>query len=123
MFGLIAVMGAAMFYGVIGLAAITRPQTLLKGFGIEAIGPDSRNEIRGVYGGFPLVVAGLLLFALTRPDVSDGILLALAVSSAGMAFGRIVSALIDRQLGRYPAIFLVLEIAVALMIATNIKGF
>ena len=119
---MIAVMGAAMFYGVIGLAAITRPQTLLKGFGIEAIGPESRNEIRGAYGGFPLVVAGLLLFALTRPDVSDGILLALAASSAGMALGRIVSALTDRQLGRYPAIFLVLEMAAAMIIASDIRG-
>ncbi|MBI1255231.1 MAG: DUF4345 domain-containing protein [Hyphomonas sp.] len=119
---MIAVMGAAMFYGVIGLAAITRPQTLLKGFGIEAIGPESRNEIRGAYGGFPFVVAGLLLFALTRPDVSDGILLALAASSAGMALGRIVFALTDRQLGRYPAIFLVLEMAAAMIIASDIRG-
>jgi len=122
MLGLIAVVGAAVFYAVIGLAAIAKPQTLLKGFGLEANAPDSRNEIRGVYGGFPLVVAGLLLFALTRPDVADGILLAIAASSAGMAFGRIVSALIDRKLGQYPAMFLVLEIAVALMIASSIKG-
>ena len=122
MLGLIAVVGAAVFYAVIGLAAIAKPQTLLKGFGLEANALDSRNEIRGVYGGFPLVVAGLLLFALTRPDVADGILLAIAASSAGMAFGRIVSALIDRKLGQYPAMFLVLEIAVALMIASSIKG-
>ncbi len=122
MFGLIAVAGAAIFYGAVGLAAIAKPKTLLKGFGIEAIGPDSRNEIRGVYGGFPLVVAGLLLFALTRPDISDGILLTLAVSSAGMAIGRIVSALTDRQLGRYPAIFLVLEMAAAMIIASDIRG-
>ncbi|MEX1252287.1 MAG: DUF4345 family protein [Hyphomonas sp.] len=71
---MIAVVGAALFYAVIGLAAIAKPQTLLKSFGLEANAPESRNEIRGVYRGFPLVVAGLLLFALTRPDVSDGIL-------------------------------------------------
>ena len=122
MLGLIAVVGAALLCAVIGLAAIAKPQTVLKSFGLEANAPESRNEIRGVYGAFPLVVAGLLLFALTRPDVADGILLAIAASSAGMAFGRIVSALTDRELGRYPAVFLVLEIAVALMIASNIKG-
>lgn len=122
MLGMIGVIGAALFFGVIGLAAIAKPQTLLQGFGIEAKEPESRNEIRGVYGGFPIAVAALLLFSLTRPDLSDGILFALALSSAGMAFGRIVSALIDRNLGKHPATFLILELIVALMISSNFKG-
>ncbi len=122
MLGTIGVIGAALFFGVIGLAALTRPKTLLRGFSIEAIAPESRNEIRAVYGGFPLAVAGLLLFSLTRPDLSNGILLALAICSVGMALGRIVSALTDRKLGLHPAIFTGLELIVALLIASNIKG-
>lgn len=123
MLGVIGVIGAALFFGAIGVMAMWRPRYLLRnGFGIEAIEPESRNEIRAVYGGFPLAVAGLLLFSLTRPELSNGILLALALCSAAMAAGRIVSALIDRKLGRYPAIFLILEIIVALMIASNIEG-
>ena len=119
---MLGVLAAALFYGVIGVAALVRPHNLLAGFGIEAGSTNSRNEIRAVYGGFPLAVAGLLLFSLARPDMSDGILLALAVSSAGMALGRIVSALVDRTLGRYPAIFILLEIVVAALIANAIKG-
>jgi hypothetical protein len=123
MIGMVGVLGAALFYGVIGIAAMIKPQTLLlQGFRIDAHAIESRNEIRGVYGGFPLAVAGLLLFSLTHPDLSDGILLALACASAGMAAGRIVSALIDRSMGRHPAIFTVLELIVAAMIASNIQS-
>lgn len=123
MLGTIGVICAALFFGAIGLTAMIRPQTLLQqGFSIEAIQPESQNEIRAVYGGFPLVVAGLLLFSLTRPNLSDGILFALAFCSAGMAMGRVVSALIDQKIGRQPALFLVLELIVALIIASNIKG-
>jgi len=119
---MVGVLAAALFYGLIGVVALMRPRNLLASFGIEASQADSRNEIRAVYGGFPLAVAGLLLFSLARPSDSDGILFALAVASAGMAMGRIVSVLIDRTLGRYPALFIVLEIVVAALIANAIKG-
>lgn len=122
MLGVIGVLGAAVFFGAIGVSAMIRPRNLLQGFSMEANEPESRNEIRAVYGGFPLAVAALLIFSLTRPDLSDGILIALAASSAGMAMGRIVSVSIDRKLGRDPAIYIVLELIVALMIASNISG-
>jgi Domain of unknown function (DUF4345) len=122
MLGVIGVLGAALFFGAIGVSAMTRPRNLLQGFSIEAIEPESRNEIRAVYGGFPLAVAALLIFSLKRPDLSDGILIALAASSAAMAIGRIISVLVDRKLGRDPAIYIVLELIVSLMIASNIKG-
>ncbi len=122
MLGVIGVLGAALFFGAIGVSAMIRPRNLLQGFSIEAHEPESRNEIRAVYGGFPLAVAALLMFSLMRPDLSNGILIALATSSAGMAIGRMVSVLIDRKLGRDPAIYIVLELIVALMIASNIKG-
>ena len=122
MLGMVGVLGAALFFGAIGVSAMIRPRNLLQGFSIEAHEPESRNEIRAVYGGFPLVAAALLIFSLTRPDLSDGILISLASSSAGMGIGRIVSALVDRKLGRDPAIYIVLELIVALMIASNIKG-
>lgn len=122
MLGIVGVLGAALFFGAIGVSAMIRPRNLLQGFSIEANEPESRNEIRAVYGGFPLAVAALLIFSLTRPDPSDGILIALATSSAGMAIGRIVSVMIDRKIDRDPAIYIVLELIVALMIASNISG-
>lgn len=115
------IIAAALFYALIGLAALLRPERLLEGFGILAESPDSRNEIRAVYGGFPLAVAGLLAFCVTGTPFANGILLALALASAGMAAGRFVSAVIDRQLGRYPAIFTALELIVAGLIAGGIQ--
>ncbi len=67
-----------------------------------------------------MTVAGLLAFCLTGTPLAGGILFALALASAGMAAGRLVSALIDRRLGRYPAIFAVLELIVAGLIAGGI---
>lgn len=114
------VLAATLFYGLIGFAALLRPERLLQGFGIAAQTADSRNEIRAVYGGFPLAVSGLLAFCLTGSPLSDGILVALALASAGMAAGRLVSATVDRRLGRNPAIFTALEIIVAGLIAAGI---
>lgn len=111
---------AALFYGLIGLAALLQPRHLLQGFGIEAEAVDSRNEIRAVYGGLPLAIAGLLTFTLGGSNLADGILVALAAVSGGMAAGRLASAAIDRQMGRNPAIFTILELIVAALIAGGI---
>ncbi len=120
MTGTLGIIASALFYAVIGVNAVLRPRDLLQGFGITAESADSRNEIRAVYGGFPLVVAGLLLFSLGGSELGPGILFALALASAGMAGGRIVSAVIDRRMGRHPAIFTVLELIVAALIANGI---
>jgi Domain of unknown function (DUF4345) len=122
MLGTFGVIAGALFFGAIGVTAMVRPTNLLRDFTIVAPEPESRNEIRGVYGGFPLMVSGLLFFSLTRPDLSDGILLALALCSTGMAAGRIVSAVIDRTMGKHPALWMALELIVAVLIASNIKG-
>lgn len=112
---------ASLFYLTLGTAALMRPETLLSGFGIEVQGKDSRNEIRAVYGGFPLAVAGLLGFSLLHARLADGILLALAIATLGMAVGRMISALIDRGIGRFPTIFMVVELLVATMIAVSMR--
>lgn len=55
-----------------------------------------------MYGGFGLAIAGLLGYAATTPSVRTGVLIAVAAALAGMAFGRIVSALIDGRTSFYP---------------------
>ena len=122
MLGDIGILLSAPFFGLIGVAAMVRPHNLLEGFGIQAMQADSRNEIRAVYGGFPLAVAGLLLFSLTRPDRSDGILIALATCSAAMAAGRVVSAVIDRRMGKAPLVWAALELVVAGLIALKLSA-
>lgn len=110
---------AGLFYLALGLAALARPATLLAGFGLVAEGIDARNEVRAVYGGFPLAVAGLVVWSLSGTPHAVGILLALAVASLGMALGRLVSALVDRRIGRLPAWFIGVEVALALLLAAG----
>ena len=56
---------AGLFYLALGLTALARPANLLAGFGVAAEGVDPRNEVRAVYGGFPLAVAGLVACSLS----------------------------------------------------------
>jgi Domain of unknown function (DUF4345) len=111
---------AGLFYLALGLAALARPATLLAGFGLPAQGIDARNEVRAVYGGFPLAVAGLVGWSLSGAPYAAGMLLALAVASFGMAMGRLVSAAIDRRMGRLPALFTGVELALALLLAAGV---
>ena len=110
---------AALFFSALGIAAMARPHRLLSGFGIDVRGADGANEIRAVYGGFPLGVAGLLLISQFEPDHSSGILLTIAVAAAAMAAGRLASALIDRRIGRLPALFTLFELAIAGLICAG----
>jgi hypothetical protein len=111
---------AGLFYLVLGLAALARPTTLLVGFGLTAEGIDARNEVRAVYGGFPLAVAGLVAWSLSGAPNAAGILLALAMASLGMALGRLMSAAIDQRIGRLPAMFIGVEVALALLLAVGV---
>jgi hypothetical protein len=120
--GTILVCAAALFYFALGLRAFIQPKNLLADFGIFATKDVSRNEIRAVYGGFPIAVSSLLLFSLVSPNYADGILLAVSISSLGMALGRLISAVIDRTLGRIPAIFVCIEIVIAGFIAAKLAG-
>jgi hypothetical protein len=110
---------AGLFYLALGLAAVARPATLLAGFGVAAKGVDARNEVRAVYGGFPLAVAGLVAWSLSGTPNAAGILLALAAASFGMAMGRLMSAVIDRRIGRLPALFICVELALGLLLAAG----
>lgn len=110
---------AGLFYLALGLAAIARPATLLGDFGFPAHGADARNEVRAVYGGFPLAVAGLVAWSLSGATHGQGILIALAAASLGMALGRVVSAVIDRGIGRLPLLFIGIELALAAMLAAG----
>lgn len=120
--GVILLGAAALFYFGLGMRALLRPKDLLAGFDIVATENGSRNEIRAVYGGFPFAASGLLMFSMIPSLYSDGILLAVSVSTLGMAVGRVISAAIDRHLGRFPAIFIGVELVVAACIAVKLTG-
>jgi len=93
----------AVGFAAMGLAALIRPADVLAQFGVSVETADGRNEVRAVYGGFGLAVAGLLaVAALGEPATANGILVAVAFALIGMAAGRLLSALRERPTGLYP---------------------
>lgn len=100
---------ALTFALLMGLGAIAAPVRVTRQFDIFELTAAGRNEVRSVYGGFGLAMAAMFAVAFWRPDLRSGICLTAAAALAGMAGGRVLSALIDRQIGRYPLFYLCLE--------------
>jgi len=91
------VLPATILFGVMGVVALVRPERILALFGTPSLTLAGRNEVRAVYGGFGVVCAGLLLWALARPGERGPVFLSLGVALWGMALGRLVSLAVDRR--------------------------
>ena len=101
---------------VMGLGAVIKPLLVTAQFGILELSAAGRNEVRAVYGGFGILMGVALLVALRHADLRGGVVFASACALAGMAAGRLVSALIDRTIDKGPLLYLVIEVAVALLL-------
>ncbi len=109
----IAVVVGVFFLGM-GVYALAAPASMLRPFGFSIETATARAEVRAVYGGFGLAIAGVLGYAAVTPgQVRTGVLITVAVALAGMAFGRIVSGVIDSRTSFYPNWFYCLVEAVA----------
>lgn len=87
----------AFLFAGMGVMAMVRPARFIQMVDAEATTPGFRNEIRAVYGGFGLAFSALLIWAAfeaNRPWQA-GIYLAVGVALAGMAFGRVMSLLLE----------------------------
>ena len=111
----LAVIGfVAVFFFGMGLYGLTRPAALIRPFGITLPSTEARAEVRAVYGGFGVAIAGILAVAAMGHAMRDGILLAVATALMGMAFGRLVSGAVDTPKAFYPNWFyLVVELVLA----------
>jgi hypothetical protein len=111
----VAVVGViAVFFLGMGVYALAAPAALVRPFGIALGEPASRSEVRAVYGGFGLAIAGVLVYAaVANGDLRKGILIAVGAALAGMAFGRLAAALLGDRTAFYPNWFYCLVEAVA----------
>ena len=108
----IAVIG--VFFAGMGCYALAAPTAIIRPFGIALGGAPARSEVRAVYGGFGLAIAGVLGYAAVADGaVRTGILITVGAALAGMAFGRLVSAVLDERTAFYPNWFYFLVEAVA----------
>jgi hypothetical protein len=104
----------AVFFLGMGVYALAAPAALIRPFGVVLESPVSRSEVRAVYGGFGLAIAAVLAYAAFRAgDVQKGIVITVGAALAGMALGRIVSAVVDHRTPFYPNWFYCIVEAVA----------
>ncbi|HPE46773.1 MAG TPA: DUF4345 family protein [Hyphomonas sp.] len=99
----------AILFAVMGISSIVAPLLTTAQFGINELGRDGRNEVRAIYGGFGMAMAGVLVVATLMPELRAGVSLTVAVALGGMAAGRVLSAALDGSIGRKPAFYLGLE--------------
>lgn len=114
---------AGLQFAVMGIYALLMPTRIPAVFGVAVTTPEGRGEVRAVYGGYGLAVAGMLAFAaFSSSTLRPGILAALALSVLGMAVGRLAGAVVDRPRRFYPIwFFLLLEIFLAATIALDLR--
>jgi hypothetical protein len=94
-----------VFFLGMGIMALASPERITVIFGQPELTPEGRNEVRAVYGGFGVVVAGTLTWAMGAPTYRPGVFLATAAALVGMALGRFVSAAIEPPRRFYPSWF------------------
>jgi hypothetical protein len=103
-----------VFFAGMGVYALAAPAAIIRPFGISLGAAAARSEVRAVYGGFGLAIAGVLGYAaIAGGDLGKGILIAVGAALAGMAFGRLASAVIDDRTAFYPNWFYCLVEALA----------
>lgn len=104
----------AVFFAGMGLYALAAPDALVRPFGTTLGSAASRSEVRAVYGGFGLAIAGVLAYGIVEGGaLRTGVLITVGAALAGMAFGRVVSAVVDQRTSFYPNWFYCLVEAVA----------
>ncbi|WP_280495697.1 DUF4345 family protein [Nocardia asiatica] len=95
-----------VFFLGMGAYALASPVALIRPFGIRLAEPSARYEVRAVYGGFGLAMAAVLaVAALDLGSLRGGIMVAIGAALAGMALGRVVSAVLDERTAFYPTWF------------------
>ncbi len=111
----------AVFFLGMGVFTFAAPAAMLRPFAITLQEAQSRSEVRAVYGGYGLAMAAILTIAAVDPGFHrSGIMITVGAALAGMAFGRLVSALVDKRTPFYPNwfYFLVETLASAALLAT-----
>lgn len=108
-------LAGAIFYSGVGIAALVRPALVPAVFGGSAPTASSRTEVRAVYGGLPLAMAGLVV-AESKSRARHGVgsqTEAIAVLSAAMAVGRVFGSLLEREADGVTRLFIAIEAATA----------
>ncbi|MGW0204068.1 DUF4345 family protein [Nonomuraea sp. NPDC003201] len=100
----VVIAAAAVFFLGMGVYGLLAPAALIRPFRIVADSVEARTEVRAVYGGFGVAVAGLLLAAaVDAGGIRTGVVVTVAGSLLGMAAGRLVARTVERPSAFYPS--------------------
>ena len=95
-----------LFFLVMGLYGLAAPAALAGPFHLSVQTPESRSEVRAVYGGFGIAMGAVLgAAALDLGDLRTGAVVTVGLALLGMAAGRLVSRLLDTSFRFYPIWF------------------
>jgi hypothetical protein len=108
------------FFALMGVAALAAPAKFVSYLGSQIVRDEGRNEVRAVYGGFGLAIAGSLVWAASRPDVREGYFLCLIAACLGMAGGRVFSLIVDRSLSPTMAVAMAVEATLAVLLMVSL---
>lgn len=114
---------AAGAYTAIGGVAALTPARVPGVFGGTAGTPEARTEVRAVYAGIPLALAGSLAAASGSAPGDDAVLRTVGAASAGMAVARLAGCVAERRLTVWPTgAFLALEAALAVALGVAARA-
>ncbi|MGV0787513.1 DUF4345 family protein [Mycolicibacterium sp. XJ2] len=114
----------AVFFAGMGIYALAAPGALVRPFGTTLGGAAARAEVRAVYGGFGVAIAGVLAYAVVDGGaLRAGAVFTVGAALAGMAFGRVVSAVVDQRTSFYPNwfYFSVEALAAAALVVISVR--
>lgn len=117
----IAIYAIAAGFAGMGFYALLWPAKIGRFFDVRIESVDGRNETRAVYGGFGIAIAVALLLAMQSPGLHDGIIACVGFALAGMAGGRVLSAVVERP-GAWPWVFGGIEVVASAALLCSLPG-
>ena len=86
---------ASMFAGF-GVASLVAPRFVVSKVDLEPVSATGDAEVRAMYGGLELGLAGFFAYAASRPELIRPALLAQSLALGGVAAGRATGLIVDR---------------------------
>lgn len=83
-------------FAAFGVASIVAPRFVVSKVDLEPVSPTGSAEVRAMYGGLEIGLAGFFGYAAMKPELIKPALLAQAIALGGVAVGRATGILADR---------------------------